>query len=341
MIPLLFLAFPPLGPVPPADDSFPDGPYCGVYCVYAAARMHGREVAFESLLRQEFIGSYKGSTVEQLRGAAASAGLTATAFDGLTVASLRASTRPILLHVRRPGYQMPYAHWVLYAGTDDGFARVVDPPGGVERIAFAELAAYWDGIGVVISDGPLAAGELRSAAWIESAGLFAATALLLSAFRRIRVRAGWRRFLAASAAVLVAGGGVGLLSHCVRDDGFYRNPAAAGLVKGQHFEPRIAELNLEEMKGFAASSNVTIVDARVRVDYEYGHLPGAVNLPVTAGLAERRTLASALPAGWLVIVYCQSSGCKWADSVAADLFNRGFTDIAIFRGGWREWDDHE
>ena len=54
------------------------GPYCGVYCVYTTAKMCGRTVAFEDLLSQNYVGSYKGSTVAELRQAIESIGLTAT-----------------------------------------------------------------------------------------------------------------------------------------------------------------------------------------------------------------------------------------------------------------------
>lgn len=341
MIPILVVVLPDLSQSSPVSENYSDGPYCGIYCVYSAARMHGREVAFDKLLAQEFVGSYRGSTVDQLQDAAARLGLTATAFEGLTIASLRSSEKPVILHVRRPGYGMPYSHWVLYAGTENGQARVLDPPGGVELIPFAELASYWDGIGIAISAEPLSSSEMRSSAWVESAGVFLGATLLLAAFRMVRLPNAWWKHVVAAIAIVAIGGLVGLSGHFLCDDGFHRNEAAVGMVKGQHFEPQIAEMDIAEMKGAIESPGVTIVDARVPEDYKYGHLPGAVSLPIASRPAERRAFANSLPSGGRVIVYCQSSGCRWADSVAADLCNRGFVNIAVYRGGWQDWESHE
>ena len=159
------------------------GPYCGVYCVYSAARMSGRNATFEALLDNRYIGSWKGSTLAELRDAVASLGLTPTAMVGLTAASLKSCPHPVILHVRRPGRRMPYAHWVLYAGVQDGRARIVDPPAGVEAVTFAELDAVWDGVGIVVSHEPVVASEIKASAWLESASVLLAVIRLCGSAR--------------------------------------------------------------------------------------------------------------------------------------------------------------
>ncbi len=331
---MLAMALAPLPTRPPPEVS--GGPYCGVYCVYAAARMHGREVAFDDLLRQQYVGSYKGSTVAELQRAVADLGLTVTPMTGLTPASLRSSSHPVVLHVRRPGKKMPYAHWVLYAGVADGQARVVDPPGGVELVPFAKLAALWDGVGLVVSPAPLSAGELRTGAWAEVGVLLVGVAAALVALR-LATAGRTLRPVPAACAVLGVGGVVGLGFQFADADGLYRNRAAVGLVAHQHFQPAIPEIGVADVRALLGRADVAIVDARVPADYAHAHIPGALSLPVYAGLTERRAVSAALPGRGPVVVYCQSQGCVWADAVAADLYHRGHTDIRIFRDGWRGW----
>lgn len=331
---MLAVALAPSPAPPPPEVS--GGPYCGVYCVYAAARMHGREVAFNELLQQQYVGSYKGSTIGELQRGVADLGLTATPMTGLTPASLRSSAHPVLLHVRRPGKKMPYAHWVLFAGVEDGQARVIDPPGGVELVPFAELAALWDGVGLVVSPAALSPGELRTGAWAEAGVLLAGAAVALVA---LRLATAGRKLhpVCAACAVVGVGVAVGFGAQFADADGLYRNRTAVGLVAHQHFQPDIPEIGIAEMRALVGRPDVTIVDARIPADYAYAHIPGALSLPVYAGLTERRAVSAALPRRGPVVVYCQSQGCVWADAVAADLYHRGHPDIRIFRGGWRGW----
>ncbi len=50
------------------DESFPlfgksAEPYCGLYCMYTALRYEGKSVAFHNLIKPEYLGSTKGSSV--------------------------------------------------------------------------------------------------------------------------------------------------------------------------------------------------------------------------------------------------------------------------------------
>lgn len=46
------------------------GPYCGVYCLYAVMKLYGQEVDFRQLLKPEYIGSRRGSSLAELKKAA-------------------------------------------------------------------------------------------------------------------------------------------------------------------------------------------------------------------------------------------------------------------------------
>jgi rhodanese-related sulfurtransferase len=68
-----------------------------------------------------------------------------------------------------------------------------------------------------------------------------------------------------------------------------------------------------------------------------GHLDGAVNVPVYLTVAECRQQLSNEDRGRPVVVYCQSAACSFAETIALKLQSIGFVDVAIYRGGWREW----
>ena len=119
--------------------------------------------SFEDFLKPAYVGSYNGSTLGELRQAVRSHGGYAEAMEQLTAASLQASSHPIILHVRRPGHNAPYAHWVLFLGVEQGKARIVDPPTAVQLIPFADLLSLWDGVGLVVSREPVNAWSMRRA----------------------------------------------------------------------------------------------------------------------------------------------------------------------------------
>ena len=72
-------------------------------------------------------------------------------------------------------------------------------------------------------------------------------------------------------------------------------------------------------------------------DFKVGHIPGAINIPVDADFRFEETAAARIGATDRVVVYCQSPGCGFSGAVVQRLKARGFTNIAIFRGGYGEW----
>ena len=83
-----------------------------------------------------------------------------------------------------------------------------------------------------------------------------------------------------------------------------------------------------------------VIDARMPADYETGHLEGAVNIPVSMS-REQCIEAMSGPLNSPIVVYCQSLKCKFAEEVAANLAAGGYSNIYIFKGGWREWKQSE
>jgi rhodanese-related sulfurtransferase len=83
------------------------------------------------------------------------------------------------------------------------------------------------------------------------------------------------------------------------------------------------------------------LDARLTLDYEYGHVPGALDLPFQGKDFEARLSAflagpKAVP-GNPVVVYCK--GCCSTDSLflAQRLKEHGFVRIKVFRDGYPGW----
>lgn len=328
--------------VPGKQQETSGGPYCGVYCAYAALHSLGRELSFEQLLEPRYVGSYAGSSLRELQNAVEDFGGTACAMSGLTHASLRTTPHPIILHVRRPGLNMPYAHWVLFLGLTGGRARILDPPNALEIWELADLLALWDGVGLVVADEPIHTVTVASGWWLEQGVQFlllmGVLACLRFGLRRIVSEGRWflpllLLSLAASATALV--------SHSLNEIGFLCNRRAVGLVANRHFKPELVSITTDQVQDLVGTPNVVFLDARLAGDFAAGHVPGAISLPIHAGHVERSRIVEAIDPAAQIVVYCQSVQCHWAEMIASDLVFRGYQNVVLYPGGWSEWKSHE
>ena len=89
----------------------------------------------------------------------------------------------------------------------------------------------------------------------------------------------------------------------------------------------------EEAKEMMDTQDVIILDVREQDEYDSGHIPGAVLLPV--GTIDEETAAEVIPEkDSTVLVYCRSGNrSKTASSALSEL---GYTNIYEF-GGINTW----
>ena len=93
------------------------------------------------------------------------------------------------------------------------------------------------------------------------------------------------------------------------------------------------QISQEEAKEMMDTQDVIILDVREQDEYDSGHIPGAVLLPV--GTIDEETAAEVIPEkDSTVLVYCRSGNrSKTASSALSEL---GYTNIYEF-GGINTW----
>jgi rhodanese-related sulfurtransferase len=86
------------------------------------------------------------------------------------------------------------------------------------------------------------------------------------------------------------------------------------------------------------------IDSRSREEFSAGHIPGALPVPLEelkrpgspeAGLESSVPLA--FPGARTLVVYCEGGDCRTSLALAQIIYDRGYTDIRVFAGGWLEW----
>ena len=106
-----------------------------------------------------------------------------------------------------------------------------------------------------------------------------------------------------------------------------------GTASNASSESDYQQISQEEAKEMMDTQDVIILDVREQDEYDSGHIPGAVLLPV--GTIDEETAAEVIPEkDSTVLVYCRSGNrSKTASSALADL---GYTNIYEF-GGINTW----
>ena len=88
----------------------------------------------------------------------------------------------------------------------------------------------------------------------------------------------------------------------------------------------------DELERLLEEGSAYILDVRPRVEYESGHIRGAVTMP----LDELPRRLAEIPRDRPVTVYCRGEYCLLADDAVAFLRAQGI-DASRLGGGWPEW----
>ena len=93
---------------------------------------------------------------------------------------------------------------------------------------------------------------------------------------------------------------------------------------------------LGEMVEHLKAQDALFVDARGLPDYNFGHIPTAISVPIdaelpTTGLDQLKKETRP------VIVYCDGSECSASKEVAARLSHAGVKTVYLFTGGMHDW----
>jgi rhodanese-related sulfurtransferase len=323
-------------------------PYCGMYCLYTVMKLSDQRIDFRDLIKPEYIGSGKGSSLAELKKAAKDNGLYAESVAKLTSLMLRKVPYSVILHVKSSLDKKDYDHFELFLGTEGGQAKLFNPPEAARLVPFYELAPRWDGTGLVLSSKPLDLGAIYAPARNRLVLYMLVVIPVI-----LMVHYGKQRWLTSSSSIswrksfwltmVQAAGFVifamvwGMTYHFVNEEGFLAHANATASVQNAHlgsFIPKVDKKKVEQL----LNRDTVFIDARTANDFKAGHLENAINVPVDANNMERRKAMAGIGKDAPIVIYCQSNGCPFAEKVTKELKGDGFSNISIFKGGWNEWE---
>ncbi len=131
--------------------------------------------------------------------------------------------------------------------------------------------------------------------------------------------------------LVVLSAGAGLLSYRL-------HPEAPALYLYMDTQAAEGEVTIARAQELERTVGVLWIDARVRPEYEKGHVPGAllINEQEWDSLISDafETIArNEKP----IIVYCDAQQCDASHNIAEKLRNLGQPDVHVLAGGWNAW----
>jgi rhodanese-related sulfurtransferase/DNA-binding transcriptional ArsR family regulator len=113
-----------------------------------------------------------------------------------------------------------------------------------------------------------------------------------------------------------------------------RNVGAVEKVLNAYFRERdnLEPVSRKELFRRMRDGLVTLIDTRPEEEFAAGHLPGAINLP----LSELKRRLRELPRAQEIVAYCRGAYCVLSYEAVAELRKRGFKAFRL-EDGYPEW----
>jgi rhodanese-related sulfurtransferase len=100
--------------------------------------------------------------------------------------------------------------------------------------------------------------------------------------------------------------------------------------------PMTNEISYEELsQKIRAGARLTLVEVLPEKYFASGHLPKAINLPLSS---VPKAAAGLLPdPGQELVLYCSGPTCSNSHVAARELAQRGYANVRVFSGGKETW----
>lgn len=180
------------------------------------------------------------------------------------------------------------------------------------------------------------------------------------------------RDLTGGLVIVAVGGLIGIAQNAVRDDAVALVPTVTPIVAERATEPAPPSFStsgeMEEVRStklvteadvasakptdeerasgvvtakrlrtMLEAGTIIVIDARSEHEFNTGRIPDAINIPYDEFVDYFDTLKERVPVDATVVCYCESVTCEESENLATELKLMGYTDVLVYKGGWKEW----
>ena len=105
-------------------------------------------------------------------------------------------------------------------------------------------------------------------------------------------------------------------------------------IENSDIQPQIREITIDIAERLFSDS-VLFIDARAEEYYFEGHIPNSICNDNFDSLIIQVEDKITYSDGF--VVYCSDDDCGSSEDLAYQLQDQGFTNIYLFKGGWKQW----
>jgi rhodanese-related sulfurtransferase/predicted transcriptional regulator len=99
-----------------------------------------------------------------------------------------------------------------------------------------------------------------------------------------------------------------------------------------HDRESLDPMSLDELRSHIAEKDLVVLDVRPAVEYQQGHIAGALSIPID----ELENRLGELPADVAIVAYCRGPYCVFSDEAVQLLTARGY-HVRRLRDGYPAW----
>jgi len=108
---------------------------------------------------------------------------------------------------------------------------------------------------------------------------------------------------------------------------------------GEDLSVYYIEMNADALKDMVEAGMAVLLDARTRENYNQGHIPQAINLPIGEFKQMYDKISPLLTEDKAIIIYCIGINCIDSALLAKELHQKGFREIFVYKAGMEEWQE--
>jgi rhodanese-related sulfurtransferase len=118
--------------------------------------------------------------------------------------------------------------------------------------------------------------------------------------------------------------------------------SSTGVVNaGGICKPTTKEVPEDEINDVYLQQNIVFVDARSTDDYQAGHIPRAVSLPVREFFELKNKFLAKYSFPTPIVVYCTGVECNDSHELAKLLEDSGYSNIRVYSRGFEGWTEKD